>query len=174
LDQNRHKGGINRYDRVSKPLPEGSVRMNESDNGSWAVVLILILIFLVPVIWIVVLYPAEPYHVVSGEPLRDAAQAAGIKVVSATDSTWPVPGATGGKTYTLSDENGNIYTVQSQSFTSAGSRDAAIQVFNAQSVGRGKPVGKLIIVGNHLLYVKPYTSEILKRIAPELQKLKAP
>ena len=82
--------------------------------------------------------------------------------------------ASGGKTYTLSDENGNIYTVQSQSFDSAASRDAAIQVYNAQSVGRGRPVGKLIIVGNHLLYVKPYTSEILKRIAPELQKLKTP
>ncbi len=103
---------------------------------------------------------------------ESAAQAAGITVVSAIDSTWPLPGATGGKIYTLSDENGNLYTVQTQSFDSAGSRDAAIQVYNAQSVGRGRPVGKLFIVGNHLLYVKPYTSEILKRIAPELQKIK--
>ena len=146
--------------------------MTNGDNGAWAVILILIVIFLLPIGWMLVFYSAEPYHVVSGEPLRDAAQAAGIKVVSATDSTWPVAGATGGKTYTLSDENGNIYTVQTQLFDSAGSRDAAIQVFNAQSVGRGRPVGKLIIVGNNLLYVKPYTSEILKRIAPELQKLK--
>ena len=147
--------------------------MTNQDNGSWAVILILILIFLVPIGWILVFSTAEPYHVVRGEPLRDAAQAAGITVVNATDSTWPVPGATGGKTYTLSDENGNIYTVQSQSFDSAASRDAAIQVYNAQSVGRGRPVGKLIIVGNNLVYVKPYTSEILKRIAPELQKFKA-
>jgi hypothetical protein len=146
--------------------------MTNQDNGSWGVILILILIFLVPIGWILVFSAAEPYHVVSGEPLRDAAQAAGIKVVNATDSTWPVPGATGGKTYTLSDENGNIYTVQSQSFDIAASRDAAIQVYNAQTVGRGRPVGKLIIVGNNLLYVTPYTSEILKRIAPELQKLK--
>jgi len=146
--------------------------MRNQDNGSWGVILILILIFLIPIGWILVFSTAEPYHVVSGEPLRDAAQAAGIKVVNATNSTWPVPGAIGGKTYTLSDENGNIYTVQSQSFESAASRDAAIQVFNAQSIGRGRPVGKLIIVGDHLLYVKPYTSEILKRLAPELQKLK--
>ena len=146
--------------------------MTNGDNGAWAVILILIVIFLLPIGWMLVFYSAEPYHVVSGEPLRDAAQAAGIKVVSATDSTWPVAGATGGKTYTLSDETGNIYTVQTQLFDSAGSRDAAIQVFNAQSVGRGRPVGKLIIVGNHLVYVKPYTSEILKRLAPELQKLK--
>ena len=148
--------------------------MTNGDNGAWAVILILIVIFLLPIGWMLVFYSAEPYHVVSGEPLRDAAQAAGINVVSATDSTWPVAGATGGKTYTLSDETGNIYTVQTQLFDSAGSRDAAIQVFNAQSVGRGRPVGKLIIVGNHLVYVKPYTSEILKRLAPELQKLKAP
>ena len=148
--------------------------MTNGDNGAWAVILILIVIFLLPIGWMLVFYSAEPYHVVSGEPLRDAAQAAGINVVSATDSTWPVAGATGGKTYTLSDETGNIYTVQTQLFDSAGSRDAAIQVYNAQSVGRGRPVGKLIIVGNHLVYVKPYTSEILKRLAPELQKLKAP
>jgi hypothetical protein len=148
--------------------------MTNEDNGSWGVILIIILIFLLPIGWMLVFYAAEPYHVVSGEPLRDAAQAAGIKVVSATNSTWPVAGATGGKTYTLSDENGNIYIVQSQSFDSAASRDAAIQLYNAQSVGRGRPVGKLIIVGNNLVYVKPYTSEILKRIAPELQKLQAP
>ncbi|HWS21378.1 MAG TPA: hypothetical protein VN227_01910, partial [Methanoregula sp.] len=80
--------------------------------------------------------------------------------------------ATNFLTCTLSDENGNIYTVQTHSFDSAASRDAAIQVFNAQLVGRGRPVGKLTLVGNHLLSVKPYTSEILKRIAPELQKLK--
>ena len=148
--------------------------MTNQDNGSWAVILILILIFLVPIGWILVFSTAEPYHVVSGEPLRDAAQAAGITVVNVTNSTWPVPGATGGKTYTLSEENGKIYTVQSQSFDSAGSRDAAIQVFKAQSVGRGRPVGKLIVIGNHLVYVKPYTSEILKRIAPGLKKLQAP
>jgi hypothetical protein len=110
--------------------------------------------------------------VVSGEPVREAAQAAGITVVSATDSTWPVAGAMGGKTYTLSDESGNIYTIRTQKFDSAESRDAAIQVYNAQSLGHGRPVGKLIVVGNYLVYVQPFTSAILKRIAPELQKLK--
>ena len=147
--------------------------MKNGDNGAWAVILILIVIFLLPIGWMLVFYTAEPYHVVSGEPLREAAQAAGIKVVNATDSTWPIAGATGGKIYTLSDEKGNIYTIQTQAFDSAGSRDAAVQVYNAQSVGRGRPVGKLIVVGNYLVYVKPFTSEILKRIAPDLQKIKA-
>jgi len=148
--------------------------MNESDTAAWVAILIILAVFLLPIIWIVALYPAEPFHAVRGEPVREAAQGAGITVVGATDSTWPVAGATGGKTYTLSDENGNIYTVQSQSFDNAGSRDAAVQVYNAQSVGRGRSVGKLFIVGNHLVYVTPYTSEILKAIAPGLQKLKTP
>jgi hypothetical protein len=89
-----------------------------------------------------------------------------------TDSPWPIAGATGGKIYTLSDESGNIYTMLTQALDSAGSRDAAVLLYNSQSVGRGTPVGKLIVIGNYLVYVKPYTSEILKKLAPELRKLK--
>ncbi|MDD1677892.1 MAG: hypothetical protein LUO93_01745 [Methanomicrobiales archaeon] len=147
--------------------------MTQGKDGSWAVILVLLLFFMLPIGWLLVTYTAEPYHAVSGEPLRDAAQAAGITVVNATDTMWPVGGAVGGKTYTLSDESGNIYTVQTQAFDSAESRDAAVQLHNSQSIGRGKPVGKLIIIGNYLVYVQPYTSGILKKIAPELRKLQA-
>jgi len=145
--------------------------MTQGNNGSWAVILILLLFFMLPIGWLLVTYTAEPYHVVSGEPLREAVQAAGITVVNATDTTWPVGGAVGGKTYTLSDESGNIYTIQTQAFDTAGSRDGAVLLFNSQSIGRGKPVGKLIVVGNHLVYIQPYTSGILKKIAPELKML---
>ena len=145
--------------------------MTQGKDGSWAVILVLILFLMLPIGWLLVSYTAEPYHVVSGEPLREAAQAAGINVVNATDTTWPIGGAVGGKTYTLSDESGNIYTIQTQAFDTAGSRDAAVLLFNSQSIGRGKPVGKLIVVGNHLVYIQPYTSGILKKIAPELKML---
>jgi hypothetical protein len=147
--------------------------MTTGKDGSWGVILVIILVVMLPIGWLLVSYTAEPYHVVSGEPLRVAAQAAGITVVNVTDSLWPVAGATGGKIYTLSDESGNIYTVRTQAFDSAESRNAAVLLYNSQSVGRGTPVGKLIVVGNYLVYVKPYTSEILKKIAPELRKLKA-
>ena len=147
--------------------------MTQGKDGSWAVILVLILFIMIPIGWLFIAYTAEPYHVVSGEPLREAAQAAGITVVNATDTTWPIGGAVGGKTYTLSDENGNIYTIQTQAFDSAGSRDAAVLVYNSQSIGRGKPVGKLIVIGNYLVYIQPYTSGILKKIAPELKKLQA-
>jgi hypothetical protein len=145
--------------------------MTQGKDGSWAVILVLILFIMIPIGWLLVSFTSEPYHVVSGEPLREAAQAAGITVVNATDTTWPIGGAVGGKTYTLSDENGNIYTIQTQAFDSAGSRDAAVLVYNSQSIGRGKPVGKLIVIGNYLIYVQPYTGKILKKIAPELRKL---
>ncbi len=147
--------------------------MKNEDGTAWAAVLLLVLMLLLPFLWILVATTTEPYHGVSGEPLREAAQAAGITVVSAIDSTWPVAGATGGKTYTLSDENGNIYTIRTQKFDSAESRDAAVIAYDALSLGRGRPVGKLIVVGNYLVYVQPFTSGILKRIAPELQKYKA-
>jgi len=147
--------------------------MNEVDNATWAVILILILIILLPIGWIMVVSTAEPYHVVPGEPLRDAVVNSGIKVISTVDTQLSIPGATGGKIYTISDENGNIFTIRTQSFDSAGSRDAAIQLHNAQSAGRGKPVEDLVVVGNHLIYVKPYTSDVMKKILPELQKKRA-
>ena len=147
--------------------------MTQEKDGSWAVILIILLFFMIPIGWLLIAYTAEPYHIVRGEPLREAAQAAGITVVNATDNPWPIGGAVGGKTYTLSDESGNIYTIQTQAFDTAGSRDAAVLLFNSQSIGRGKPVGKLIVVGNHLVYIQPYTSGILKKIAPELKMLQA-
>lgn len=147
--------------------------MNEVDNSTWAVMLILILIILLPIGWIVVVAASEPYHVVLGEPLREAAENSGITVVSAVNSTLPLPGATGGKIYTFSDENGDLITIQTQSFDSAGSRDAAIQIHNAQSLGKGKPVQDLVVVGNHLFYIRPGSSGIINKILPELQKIKS-
>jgi hypothetical protein len=147
--------------------------MNEVDNATLAVIFILVLIILLPIGWIMVISTPEPYHVVPGEPVREAVVNSGIKVISAVDYQLPIPGSTGGKIYTISDENGNIFTIQTQSFDSAETRDAAIQLHNAQSAGRGKPVEDVVLVGNHLIYVKPYMSEIVKKILPELQKKRA-
>jgi len=130
----------------------------------------LIILFLIPVGVIIFVAEESPYHQVSGEPLNEAAQATGITVTSVKDSTWNLPGATGGKTYVLTDNTGEIVTVSTQSFDSSESREAAIRIYNAQSVGRGKPVGSLVVLGQHLIYVTPANSEILKRLAPELKK----
>ena len=146
---------------------------NKSGSANWAAIIFLILIFLIPFWAIMIITTAEPYYPVTGEPLREAAKGAGITVVKVVDSTWPVGGAMGGKTYKLSDAEGSTYTIMTQKFDSAKSRDAAVITFSAQTVGRGKPVGKLIIIGNYLVYVQPFTSKILNQIAPELEKAKA-
>jgi hypothetical protein len=137
-------------------------------------VLFLVLMFLIPCIMIIFVSEEVPYRIVPGEPVRDAAQAMGISVTSVKDTTWNLPGATGGKTYILSDSAGNVVTISTQAFDSAESRDAAIQLYNANPVGRGKPLGSLMVVGQHLVYITPPNSEILQRIAPELKKKSSP
>jgi hypothetical protein len=130
----------------------------------------LIAITLIPLGLILLAAEESPYHRISGEPVNEAAKVTGITVTSVKDTTWNLPGATGGKTYVLMDNTGEMVTVATQSFDSAESRDAAIRIYNIQSVGRGKPVGSLVVLGQHLIYVTPAHSGILERLAPELKK----
>jgi len=130
----------------------------------------LIAVVLMPFLLILGIAQESPYHQVSGEPVNEAALATGITVTSVKDSTWNLPGAIGGKTYVLTDSNGDTVTVATQSFDSADSRDAAVRIYNAQSVGKGKPVGTLVVLGQHLIYVTPAHSGILERLGPELKK----
>ena len=147
------KGGMSTYTRLEVGL-----------------LVFLVLMTLIPMGVILVVVAASPYHLVSGEPVNEAAQAMGITVTSVKDSIWNLPGAIGGKTYVLTDTSGETVTVATQSFDSTESRDAAVRTYNAQSVGRGKPVGSLVILGQHLVYVTPAHSAILERLAPELKK----
>jgi hypothetical protein len=130
----------------------------------------LVILFLIPIGVIILVAEESPYHQISGEPVNEAAQVTGITVTSVKDSSWNLPGAIGGKTYVLSDNAGETVTVSTQSFDSAASRDAAVRSYNTVSVGRGKPVGSLVVLGQHLIYVTPANSDILKRLAPELKK----
>jgi hypothetical protein len=131
--------------------------------------LFLVLMFLIPCFLIIFVATEVPYATVSGEPVSDAIRAAGITVTSTTDRTWNLPGATGGKTYVLSDAAGNNVTISTQSFDSADSRDAAIRLYNAHPVGRGHPVGSLIVLGSQLVYITPANSEIIQDIGPALR-----
>jgi hypothetical protein len=133
--------------------------------------LFLILMFLIPVGLIIYVSEEVPYRQVGGEPVRDAALATGIAVTSVKDTTWNLPGATGGKTYVLADNDGNVVTISTQAFDSADARDAAIRLYNAHPLGKGKPVGSLLVVGQHLVYVTPAGSPILEQVAPELKKI---
>jgi hypothetical protein len=146
--------------------------MSDEDSATWALIVILVMIFLLPIGWIFFAYPAEPHYVVTGEPVREAAQAAGIRVVSASNITWPIPGAEGGIIYILEDEAGNTLSVQTQRFDSEESRDAAILTFSAQSVGKGKTAGTMIIVGDQVIHSGPDPGGILSRIGAELRKMR--
>ncbi|MDD1685811.1 hypothetical protein [Methanoregula sp.] len=134
-------------------------------------VLFLVLMFLIPCAMIIFVSTEVPYRVVPGEPVKDAALAAGITITSVKDTTWNLTGATGGKTYVLTDSSGNTVTMSTQAFDSAESRDAAIRLYNAHPVGRGKPVGSLLVVGQHIVYVTPANSPILEEISGELKKM---
>jgi hypothetical protein len=148
--------------------------VNMTPRMEHGLVLFLILMFLIPCIMIIFVSEEEPYHIVAGEPVGDAAQTTGITVTSVRDTVWNLPGTTGGKTYVLTDSAGNVVTVSTQAFDSAESRDAAIRLYNANPVGRGKPLGSLLVVGQHVVYVTPANSEILQWIAPELKKKSSP
>jgi len=131
--------------------------------------LFLILMFLIPCFLIIFVAGEVPYAKVSGEPVTDALRAAGVTVTSTKEVTWNLTGATGGKTYLLTDAAGNTVTIATQSFDSADSRDAAIRLYNAYPVGRGHPAGNLLVVGSQLVYVTPSNSEVLKEIGPLLR-----
>jgi len=144
--------------------------MSENDSTSIALLVILVIIFLVPIGLILLTFPAEPYHVVTGEPVREAAQAAGVTVINITDVTWNLPGALGGKTYVLANDAGNTVSIQTQIFDSSVSRDAAIVTFSAQSVGKGKTIGTMVVVGDQVIHIGPDPGGILPGIASELKK----
>lgn len=138
----------------------------------YGLALFLVLVFLVPVGVILLVSEEAPYQNLSGVPVEDAARAAGITVTSARDTTWNLPGATGGKTYVLSDRDGNTARISTQAFDSATSRDAAIRLNNAHTVGKGKTIGSLMVVGQYLVYTTPANSPILHQLAPELKKIR--
>jgi len=143
--------------------------MNNDDSATWVAIIILMLVFLLPIGWIVLAYPAEPHSLVKGEPVREAAQAAGIQVVHVTNVTWSLSGAQGGKVYLLEDNAGNTLAVQTQRFASAETRDAAILTFGAQSMGKGRTAGTLFVVGDWVIHIGPDQGGMLKRIGYALK-----
>ena len=130
---------------------------------------ILVMIVIMPIGWLILLYPANPYFVVEGEPLREAAEAAGLEIIHTEDIFWPFPGATGGKIYLLEDDDGNTISVQTQRFESKVARNAAIRTYSAQGTGKGRTVGRLLVVGQEVIYISPDTSGILPKIAPAIK-----
>jgi len=150
--------------------------MSSDDYAAIVGVLVLLMVFFIPIGFIIVSVPAQPYHAIGIEPLREAAIAAGVTICNVTDTHWNVPGATGGKTYIISDNcvaltPENTILIQVQGFDSIESRDAAVVRYYAQTLNHAVPVGKLLVYGQYLAYVQaPPNSEVVRKIAGELRK----
>ena len=144
--------------------------MTLSKNGEIALVVIVAALFVLPCIWLALIYTEAPYHIVAGEPVKEAADAAGISVASVKGTLWNMTGATGGKTYTLTDTEGHTAYIATQAFDSAESRDAAVRLYNAHAPGKGKAVGSMIVVGQYLIYATPQNSPIFAKLVPALQQ----
>ncbi|HOX34489.1 MAG TPA: hypothetical protein P5217_01595 [Methanoregulaceae archaeon] len=149
--------------------PSSEKHSSGPDKG---LAVLVILMFFVPIILLMAIYDTEPYHIVPGESFSEAMKAAGVSVVSEKDMTTSMQGQDW-KTYMLSDKSGNTVTVSVKAFDSAESRDTAVQAYNSNTVGKGQPVGRLIVVGQYLVYVTPADSIVVKELSAELEKLRA-
>jgi hypothetical protein len=144
--------------------------MTLSKNGEIGLAIFLVVMFLLPCLMLGLIFEEAPYHTVAGEPVKEAADAAGISVVSVKGTLWNQTGAVGGKTYTLTDPAGDTAIIATQAFDSAESRDAAIRLYNSHPLGKGKPVGSMIVVGQYIVYATPSNSPIFAKLAPALQQ----
>jgi hypothetical protein len=165
-------------EKVARPEKTSGSDKKASGSGS---ILALVMVFMILIIPIGLCFysapPAEPYTVSPVNPLPAAVQAAGAAICSTMDTHWNVTGATGGKTYVISADcaartSSNTITVQVQAFDSTESRDAAVQIYNTMTVGRGKPTGNLFAYKQYLIYVTPPNTPLMKSIGAELQKMK--
>jgi len=144
--------------------------MTLSKNGEIALAVLLAVLVVLPALMLGLIYGAAPYQVLPGEPVKKAADAAGISVVSVRGTLWNMTGAEGGKTYTLTDTEGDTAIIATQAFDSAVSRDAAVRLYNAHAPGKGLLVDRMMVVGQYLVYVTPANSPIFAQIAPALQQ----
>jgi hypothetical protein len=146
--------------------------MTEIDKETWAVIIVILMVVFIPIGALMVMTSPEPYHVTTGTQLREAADTTGLKIIQDLNVTLRLPGATGGHSYMVEDKDGNTFTIFTQSFDSEESRDAAIKAHNAQAVGKGRPLGELIVIGDQLIYIHPTSGAVRKTIVPELLKKK--
>ncbi|GAB6286862.1 MAG: hypothetical protein STSR0009_30650 [Methanoregula sp.] len=140
--------------------------MTRITKEEWAVIVIILVVIALPIGAIMVFATPEPFHVITGDIISDAANNAGLMVVSSTNGTLMFQGATAGKSYTVADREGHLSLLYVQAFDSEESRNSAIRLYNAHSVAKGKPPGDLIIVGDTLVYIPASSASIKQWILP--------
>lgn len=133
-----------------------------------ALVLFLFVIALLPAGLLILTDSHAPYYPVAGEPVKDVLAARGITLVSVQDNQWDLPGATGGKTYTILDRDGLQTIISTQNFENAEARDAAIRSWHAGGTGRGGSIGRLFIEGQTLITVTPSDRPVIETLGTYL------
>jgi hypothetical protein len=125
-------------------------------------ILLMVLMVLVPCGLVIALVSEVPFREVPSDPAEHAVLPDGYTVTLVNSTTWSLPGSLGGKTYVLTDRNGNRIIVATQAFASAEQRDAAIRVYNANAIGRGRQIGGLIVHGQYIISVMPANPDIIR------------
>jgi hypothetical protein len=143
-------------------------------NMEIGAVIVVIMIILLPFGWILLSHePPGPFtKETSIENIKDAMIRAGVVLCSEKENTWDVPGALGGKTYTIStdckavDQSPDII-IHVQKFSSEETRDAAIRGFNSQT--RGKPNGVILTHGPYVILLQgPLHGDVASKIKEQL------
>lgn len=147
--------------------------MNEKTEIAIAALILVACIILIPIGMAAVMHNPEPFRIIGGEPLKDAAVAAGLSVCNVTDTVPNLPGATGGRIYILSDNCESPYEtirVETLAFDSGVSRDAAIIRYYSGTMGKSKSAGHLVVFGQYLIYTNG-NSKLFGCISNELKKI---
>jgi len=135
--------------------------MNPTPRMEHGLVVFLVLMFLIPCGLVIVVASEIPFRQVPSDPAERAILPDGYTITFANVTTWNLPGSLGGKTYVITDRNGNTILVETQAFASARERDAAIRVYNTNTIGRGRQVGGLIVHGQYIIAVTPSNPDII-------------
>ena len=142
--------------------------MSSISRAEIGLLILVIAVVLIPLGIVIIAGSHSPYYPVNGEPVKDILAKNGITITSVSNSTWNIPGAIGGKTYVVTDADGQQTIIATQNFDSEESRDAAIRTWHTSQPGRGKPSGNLFVVGQHLVVVAQANRPVIDTIGPEL------
>ena len=146
--------------------------MNERTETVIIALILVAAIIMLPVSVAVLTHGTDPYRIIEGKPVATAAEKAGLVICSETDVTWDLFGDAEGKVYTISDNCDNpSETIRAEVFTfdSADSRNAAIQAFQSNKIGKGKPAGNMIVLGQHLIFIDSSGSSLFERISKKFE-----
>lgn len=148
--------------------------MNEKTEFVLIALVLVVAVIMLPVSVAVLTHGTDPYRVLEGDPVVTAAEKTGMIICSETDAKWDIPGNTGGKIYIISDncdKPSETIRVETYSFDSAGSRDAAIKAYHSNTIGKNRPHGNMIVLGQHLIFIESPGGSLFAGIAAELDDL---